>query len=98
MATLPAGEQAPLSGQILGQYHIHRSVGRGKQYAGQHVLVDEIEPGVWMIKLGEFIPKNERWLHEPVARDRLDRAIRWAEEHPETSETDLDELGRRLAE
>ena len=70
----------------------------GKQYAGQHVLVDEIEPGVWMIKLGEFIPKNERWLHEPVAKDSLDRAIRWAEEHPETSETDLDELGRRLAE
>ncbi len=68
----------------------------GKQYAGQHVLVDETEPGVWVIKLGEFIPKSETWLHRPEARTRLDRAIEWAEEHPETAETDLDELERRL--
>lgn len=70
----------------------------GKQYAGQHVLVDELEPGVWMIKLGEFIARNERWLHEPEAKAKLDRAIRWAEEHPETAETDLDELEQRLQE
>jgi hypothetical protein len=61
-----------------------------KQYAGQHALVDEIEPGVWMIKAGEFIPGTERWLDEPDARARLDRALRWAEEHPETMETDLE--------
>ncbi len=62
----------------------------GKQYAGQHVLVDELEPGVWMIKLGKFIPQSERWLHQSEARARLDRAIRWAEAHPETAESDLD--------
>lgn len=69
----------------------------GKQYAGQHVLVDEVEAGVWVIKLGEFVPKSERWLHEPEARARLDRAVRWAEEHPETAESDLDELEQQLA-
>ncbi len=45
-----------------------------------------------------LIPKNERWLHEPAARDQLDRAIQWAKKHPEASESDLDELERRLAE
>lgn len=70
----------------------------GKQYAGQHVLVDEIEPGVWMIKLGEFVPRGERWLHGPAERAKLDRAIRWAEDHPESRETDLDDLARRLPE
>lgn len=67
----------------------------GKEYAGRHVLVDEVEAGVWVIKLGDFIPKNERWLHEPEVRASLDRAIRWAEENPPT-ETDLDELERRI--
>jgi len=33
----------------------------GKEYAGRHVVVDQIEPGVWMIKLGQFIPDNECW-------------------------------------
>ena len=68
----------------------------GKQYAGQHVLVDEVEPGVWVIKLGEFIPRSEAWLHRPEDRARLGRAIDWAEDHSEASETDLDELERRL--
>lgn len=83
---MPAIKTIGTSGQIA----------LGKQYAGQHVLVDEIEPGVWMIKLGDFIPKNERWLHRPEASERLDKAIRWAEEHPETAESDLDDLERRL--
>ncbi len=68
----------------------------GKQLAGQRVLIDELEPGVWLLKVGDSIPRSERWLHEPKTQARLDRAIRWAEEHPESVETDLDELERRL--
>jgi len=41
--------------------------------------MDTIEPGVWVVKLGQFIPDSERWLHEPVAKAKLDEAIRWAE-------------------
>ena len=67
----------------------------GKEYAGQHVVVDEIEPGVWTIKVGDFIPANERWLHEPEVATRLDRALRWAADNP-PAETDLDELEQRI--
>lgn len=67
----------------------------GKQYAGRHVMVEEPEPGVWVIKLGEFIPDNERWLHEPEVRAKLDRAIARAEAEP-MRETDLDELEKRI--
>lgn len=67
----------------------------GKAYAGRHALVDEVEPGVWVIKLGEFIPDSERWLHTPSAQTDLDEAIAWAESHP-ASETSLDELERQL--
>jgi len=62
-----------------------KSVGRsgqislGKKYAGQTVLIDQIETGVWIIKLGRFIPENEMWLHQPDSQRNLDEAIVWAE-------------------
>lgn len=67
----------------------------GKQYAGRDVLVDETEPGVWVIKVGRFIPESEKWLYEPNTKAALDRAIDWAEKNP-PAETDLDELEDRL--
>ena len=67
----------------------------GKAYAGRHVLMDELEPGVWLVKLGEFIPDSERWLHAPDVKADLDEAIAWAESHPAV-ETDLDALAKRL--
>lgn len=67
----------------------------GKQYAGRTVLVEEVEAGVWSVKLGQFIPDNERWLHEPEVKARLDRAIEWTET-TEPAETDLGELEERL--
>ena len=67
----------------------------GKAYAGRHVLMDELEPGVWLVKLGEFIPDSERWLHAPDVKADLDEAIAWAESQP-ALETDLDALAKRL--
>jgi hypothetical protein len=67
----------------------------GKEYAGRTVLVEKVEEGVWTIKLGQFIPDDERWLHEPEAKARLDRAIAWAESTPR-ARTDLEELRERL--
>ena len=50
----------------------------GKQYAGRQVLVEEREPGVWVVRTATVIPDNERWLHEPQAADDLTRAMDWA--------------------
>ena len=33
----------------------------GKQFAGRQVLVEEREPGVWMVRTATVIPDNERW-------------------------------------
>ena len=63
----------------------------GKEYAGRHVLVEQIEPGVWIIKLEGFVPDSERWLHIPQIKAELDEAVAWSEEHL-PAETDLDEL------
>ena len=58
----------------------------GKQYAGRQVLVEEREPGVWLIRTATVIPDNERWLHEPAVSDRLAKAIAWAEANPARSD------------
>lgn len=67
----------------------------GERYAGRPALVEELEPGVWIVKLGELIPDSELWLHEPEAKAKLHRAIARAEKEP-LQETDLKELERRL--
>ena len=67
----------------------------GKKFAGRQVLVDEIESGVWIVKLGRFIPESERWLHSGGVKDDLDEAINWAEQTPPQS-SDLDELEERI--
>ena len=68
----------------------------GKAYAGCHVLIDEVERGVWVIKLGGFVPEDERWLHEPSVSRSLDRAIAWAENNP-PRKTSLNKLAKLAA-
>ena len=54
----------------------------GKQYAGRQVLVEEREPGVWLIRTASVIPDNERWLHQPQAAADLQSALSWAQANP----------------
>ncbi len=67
----------------------------GKRYAGRQVMVEELEPGVWIVKVGKFVPDNEQWLEEPEVKAKLDRAIARAEAEP-LQETDLQELEKRV--
>jgi hypothetical protein len=54
----------------------------GKHYAGRQVLVEEQEPGVWLIRTATVIPDNERWLHHPQALADLENALAWAQANP----------------
>lgn len=67
----------------------------GEQYAGKDVLIEEIETGVWVVKLGQLIPDSERWLHTPEVSDSIDRSIAWIRKTP-PRETDLEELEERI--
>lgn len=59
----------------------------GKQFAGRQVLVEEHEPGVWLIRTATVIPDNERWLQSPQAASDLQRALAWTQENPPADET-----------
>ena len=69
----------------------------GKQFAGRQVLVEEREPGVWMVRTATVIPDNERWLHEPQAAADLRSALTWAAANPAT-DSNTDEFMKRLSD
>ncbi|MBK7022394.1 MAG: hypothetical protein IPH41_02430 [Sulfuritalea sp.] len=56
----------------------------GKQFAGRQVLVEEREPGVWLVRTATVLPDNERWLHQPQAATELQEAMTWAQNNPPT--------------
>ena len=45
------------------------------------MLVEEREPGVWVVRTATIIPDNERWLHEPQAAANLQAAMAWSAAH-----------------
>ncbi|MFI3155538.1 MAG: hypothetical protein QX199_05220 [Methylococcaceae bacterium] len=67
----------------------------GRQFAGRQVLVEEQEPGVWLIRTATVIPDNERWLHLPQATADLQNALTWAQANPPI-DTDVDTLLEKL--
>lgn len=68
MATQPSVKVIGTNGQIS----------LGKQFAGRQVLVEEQEPGVWLVRTATVVPDNERWLHQPRAAADLQNALAWA--------------------
>ena len=61
----------------------------GKVFAGRQILVEEKEPAVWLIRTAMVVPDNELWLHQPQAREDLQRALDWAERNsPRESDPD----------
>lgn len=68
---------------------INGQISLGKQFAGRQVLIEEQEPGVWLVRTATVVPDNERWLHEPQAAADLTRALAWAKANtPNDSSTD----------
>ena len=82
----------PLSIKVIGA---NGQISLGKQFAGRQVLVEEQEPGVWLVRTATVIPDNERWLHEPQAAADLARALDWAKANP-PRDTDVDAVIRKL--
>lgn len=66
----------------------------GKEFAGRLVMIDQTEPGVWTMRLGQFIPDNEKWMHAPEVKASLDRALEWDALNP-PGKTDFDALEAR---
>lgn len=59
-------------------------------------LVEEYEPGVWLVRTATVVPDNERWLHTPNAISDIEKGLSWAAQNPASDdgvETTLATLG-----
>lgn len=65
----------------------------GKVHAGKTVMIEQREPGVWLIRTASVIPDNEKWLHTPQMQAKLAEAFEWIETHPARAVT-LEEIER----
>jgi hypothetical protein len=54
----------------------------GKQFAGRPVIIEQREPGVWLIRTATIVPDNERWVHDPKAAADLTAALSWSTANP----------------
>ncbi len=69
-------------GPIVKTIGTNGQISLGKHLAGRQVLVEEQEPGVWLIRTATVVPDNERWLQQPRARSDLAAALAWAAANP----------------
>jgi hypothetical protein len=69
----------------------------GKQYAGRQVLVEEQEPGVWLVRTATVVPDNVRWLLQPEAAAELQRALDWTQANA-ADDGNVDAVLTRLAD
>lgn len=83
----------PPSVKVIGA---NGQISLGKQFAGRQVLVEEQEPGVWLVRTATVIPDNERWLRDPQAAADLARALDWAKANT-PRDTDVDAVIAKLA-
>jgi hypothetical protein len=67
----------------------------GKQFAGRQVLVEEREPGVWLVRTATVLPDNESWLHQPKAAVALQKAMAWAQNNA-PGDTSVDAVIKKL--
>ena len=66
----------------------------GKEFAGQMVLIDQLDNGTWLIKTGEFIANSEKWLYQGDSLVRLDKALSWAVKNKPTD--NFDEIAKKV--
>lgn len=89
---MPTSESPVASVKLIGA---NGQISLGKQFAGRQVLVEETEPGVWLIRTASVIPDNELWIHEPSAKRGLERALGWSQANP-PNDANTDEILEKL--
>ena len=82
---------AVIDHQVIKSIGSSGQISLGKEYAGRQVLVENPEPGVWVIRTATGIPDNEKWIHMPAIKNDLTAALAWAQKTPAKA-SDLSEL------
>jgi hypothetical protein len=82
---------AVIDHQVIKSIGSSGQISLGKEYAGRQVLVENPEPGVWLIRTATVIPDNEKWMHTPALKKDLTTALAWVQKTPAKA-SDLSKL------
>ncbi len=88
-----ASASSPSSVKVVGT---NGQISLGKQFAGRQVLIEEREPGVWLVRTATVLPDNESWLHQPKAASALQKSLSWAQNNAPSDST-VDAVIKKLA-
>ncbi len=83
-----------MSQQTVKVIGANGQVSLGKKFAGKTILVDQVSDGTWILKVGEFIPDSEKWLHQDSHMAKLEKAIEWTENHKPID--NFDQLAKKI--
>jgi hypothetical protein len=72
----------PTAAPVIKIIGSNGQISLGKHYAGRQVLVEEREPGIWLVRTATVIPDDERWLHTEQTASGLREALDWAQSNP----------------
>ncbi len=67
----------------------------GKAFAGQHVQLEQLPDGRWMITPVEVIPAHLKWAHTEAVTTQIKKFLAWKTTTP-MEETDVDKLEDEL--
>lgn len=81
---------------VLKQIGASGQISLGKEHAGKTVLVEETEPGTWVVKVGTFIPDSERWMWTPENKALIDEGLAWIAKNPPHA-ANLNELMQKVS-
>jgi hypothetical protein len=59
----------------------------GKKFAGRQVIVEEREPGVWLVRTATVVPDDQSWFWEPEHLKKFKAAVAWAQANPPDDST-----------
>lgn len=81
--------------ESIKQVGLNGQVSLGKEFAGKQIQISKFSDGSLLIKPGQFIPDNERWIHLEANQNRIDKAIKWAENTPRRD--NFDEIDAQIS-
>lgn len=87
---------AALSSSSVKVVGTNGQISLGKQFAGRQVLVEEQEPGVWLVRTATVLPDNEKWLHQPKSAAALQKALSWSQNNL-PSDSSVESVIKKLA-
>ena len=67
----------------------------GKSWAKKHIQVEEQDANTLIIRKGQFIPDNERWLYRDNNLEKLMKSVEEAKKTPARADN-FDEIMKKL--